>query len=159
MAIVSLKELKARLPAGKRLMGIDHSPKMWGLALSGPEMAYATPFKTIRRTKFQPDVAQLAKLCREYGVEGFVIGFPLNMDGTAGPRTDSVRHFADNLLKARDVFGFEPLIAFQDERLTTYGAGQILIEDLDMSGQKRKDIIDALAAAQILQAALEAMKD
>jgi putative Holliday junction resolvase len=155
MPIVSLKELKEKLPRGKRLMGIDHGEKTWGLALADPGLKMATPFKTIRRTKFTQDVAELAKLCREYEVAGFVIGMPYNMDGTSGPRVDSVTHFGDNLIRARDVLGFDPLIAFHDERLSTWAAEQALIDDLDMSREKRKQVIDAQAAAGILQAALD----
>src|SRR5689334_3321178 len=116
MPVVSLKELKAQLPPGKRVMGIDHAMNTWGVALADPGLTIATPFKTIRRTKFTPDVAKLAALCREYEVGGFVIGMPFNMDGTSGPRTDSVKHFADNMIKSKAVFISEPLIAFFDER-------------------------------------------
>ncbi len=158
MPIVSLKELKALLPRGKRLAGIDHGAKTWGLALSNPELTIATPLKTIQRSKFTLDVAKLAAVCREYEVAGFIIGMPFNMDDTSGPRTDSVKHFADNLIKAREILGFEPLIAFQDERLSTHAAEHLLIEDLDMSWKKRKGVIDAHAACPILQAALGAMK-
>jgi putative Holliday junction resolvase len=155
MPVVSLKELKDKLPRGKRLMGIDHGEKTWGLALANPDLTVATPFRTIRRTKFSQDILELGKLCREYEVAGFVIGMPFNMDGTSGPRADSVKHFADNLMKAREALGFDPLITFHDERLSTYAAEQALIDDLGMSREKRKSVIDAMAAAGILQAALD----
>lgn len=158
MPLIPLKDLKTALPPGARLMGIDQGAKTWGLALSDPDLSYATPFKTLKRTKFLPDVAALGALCRDYGVKGLVIGLPLNMDGSAGPRTDSVRHFADNLLKAKETLGFDPLIAFYDERLSTHAAEQVLIDDLNMRHDKRKDVIDALAAAHILQGALDALK-
>lgn len=152
MPVVSLKELKERLPKGKRLVGIDHGAKTWGLALSNPELTIATPFKTIRRGKFAADVARLKEICREYEVGGLVIGMPYNMDGSMGPRCDSVKHFADNLL---GVGGMDILIAFQDERLSSAAAEEALIEDLDMSREKRSARIDAHAAMWILQAALE----
>jgi putative Holliday junction resolvase len=155
MAIIPLKELKTHLPRGKRLMGIDHGEKTLGLALSNPDLTIATPFKTIQRTKFTQDIVTLAKICSEYEVFGFVIGLPLNMDGTEGPRVQSVKHFSDNLLKATEALGFEPLIAFFDERLSTYAAEQSLIDDLDMRRDKRKAVIDAAAAAHILKGALE----
>src|SRR5689334_22496610 len=101
MAIVTLKELRAALPKGKRLIGIDHGAKTWGLAVSNPELTMATPLRTIDRGKFKEDVGALAAICVEYGVGGFVIGLPLGMDGSEGPRVDSVRHFAENLLQAR----------------------------------------------------------
>jgi len=157
MPVVSLKELKQKLPRGKRLMGVDQSARNLGLALSNPELTIATPLKTIQRTKFKADVAALAAVCREYEVAGFVIGLPLNMDDTEGPRTDSVRHFGDNLIAAKETLGFDPLIAFQDERLSTFEADQFLSAEMGMSRDKRKAVIDAHAAAHILQAALERM--
>lgn len=157
MAVVTLKDLKSNLPKGKRLMGIDQSKKALGLALSNPELTIATPLKTIARTKFAEDVKALAAVCREYEVAGFVIGLPLNMDGTEGPRVDSVRHFALNLIAAKETLGFEPLIAFTDERLSTSAADDLLSEHTRLSRRERDGIIDQLAAQMILQGALEEM--
>ena len=153
----ALKALKASLPRGKRLMAIDHGTKTLGLALSNPALTMATPLKTIRRTKFTQDMRALAVVAKEYEVGGFVIGLPLNMDGSSGGRVDSVRHFGDNLAAAAEIFGFAPPVAFWDERLSTFAAEQLLIEDLNMSREKRREIIDAQAAAQILQSALDAL--
>jgi putative Holliday junction resolvase len=157
MPLVSLKDLKEKLPRGKRLMGIDHSAKNWGLALATPDFKMVTPFKTIRGATFSQNIVELGKLCREYEIGGFVIGMPYNMDGTSGGRVDSVKHFAFNLMKAKDALGFDPLIAFQDERLSTYGSEQLLIDDLDMRHDRRKDVIDAQAAADILKTALDGL--
>jgi putative Holliday junction resolvase len=157
MAIVAIKELKAALPAKSRLLGIDHGSKTLGLALANPALTMATPLKTIARTKFTENLRELAVLCKDYEIGGFVIGLPYNMDGTEGPRAQSVRHFGFNLLKDKDKLGFEPVIAFFDERLSTYAAEQMLIDDLNMRRDKRKEIIDAMAAAQILQGALDAL--
>ena len=157
MPIVPLKELKSRILPGKRLLAIDHGAKTWGLALADPALGVATPLKTIRRTKFAKDVKALAALAAEYAVGAFVIGLPVGMDGSEGPRCDSVRHFADNLLAARDVFGTEPLVAFMDERLSTHAAADLLTEGLGMRRERRKEVIDAQAAAQILSDALESM--
>ena len=156
-SIVSLKELKTALPKGKRLMGIDQGKKTLGLALSNPDLTIATPLKTIERSKFTQDVKTLADICREYGVGGFVIGLPLNMDDSEGPRTDSVRHFADNLVQAKEIFGFELLIAFFDERLSTYAVDDFLNEHAGISRKRRDEVIDKLAAQLILQGALEKM--
>lgn len=156
MTVLTLKELKAALPAGKRLIGIDHGSKTWGLAVSTPTLSMATPLKTIRRTKFGDDVKALAAICAEYGVAGFVIGLPLNMDGSEGPRVDSVRHFALNLEKAADALGFTPLIAFFDERLSTHAADDVMLS-FDVSRQKRAAAIDMIAAQHILQGALDKM--
>ena len=155
MAIVTLKELKASLPKGKRLMGIDHSKRNWGLAISNPNLTIATPLLTIVCTKFGKDVKKLAGLCKEYGVGGFVIGFPLNMDESEGPRVNSVRHFAENLLQAKNVLGFEPLITFFDERLSTSAVDDFLNENARISRKRRNAVIDKLAAQLILQGALE----
>ncbi len=157
MAILTLKELRAALPAGKRLLGVDQSKKALGLALSSPDLAMATPLKTIVRTKFTEDMKKLAGICREYVVGGFVIGLPVNMDGTEGPRVDSVRHFADNLIGAAEVLGFDPPIAFFDERLTTQAAHDLLEEAANISSKRRAEVIDQLAAQIILQGALDAM--
>src|SRR5690348_121374 len=136
MSIVSLKELKAALPKSKRLIGIDHSKKAWGLALSNPELSIATPLKTIMCEKFSKDVLALAALCKEYDVGGFVIGLPLNDDGSESPRTESVRHFGDNLIRAKDQLGFEPLIAFYDESFSTASAGDLLSQHSRLSRQE-----------------------
>jgi putative Holliday junction resolvase len=158
MAIVAIKELISQLPPKSRLLGMDHGEKTLGLALSNPELTMATPLKTLRGKNFTENLKELVSLCAEYGVRGFVIGLPLNMDDTEGPRAQSVRHFGLNLLKAKDKFGFEPVIAFQDERLSSYAVEQFLTEERGMSRQKHKDVIDALAAADILKSALEAAK-
>lgn len=157
MTIVTLKELRTALPKGKRLIGIDHGSKTWGLAVSNPDLTIASPLKTIVRSKFKEDVQALATICAEYGVSGFVIGFPLGMDGEEGPRVDSVRHFAENLIQSREILGFEPLIAFFDERLSTYAVDEFLNEHTRLSRKRRDKVIDKLAAQVILQGALETM--
>lgn len=136
---------------------MDHGEKTLGLALSNPELTIATPFKTLRRTTFTENLKELSALSREYGVRGFVIGLPLNMDDSEGPRAQSVRHFAANLLKAKDTLGFEPVITFFDERLSSFAVEDFLAEERKMPHKKRKEIIDALAASHILQGALEAL--
>ena len=159
MAVLTLKELKTSLPRGKRLMGIDQGEKTWGLAVSTPDLSFATPLTVIERTKFSLDVQRLSVLCKEYSVAGFVIGLPLNMDGSEGPRVDSVRHFADNLMKAKDILGFDPLIAFFDERLSTHTVDDFLNEHTRLSRKERDKVIDKLAAQVILQGALEKMNN
>jgi len=153
MAIFELKELKIHLPKGKRLMGIDHGSKTWGLAVSTPELNIATPLTTIKRSKFKLDIVKLANLCEDYNIAGFIIGLPLNMDGSEGPRVDSVRHFAVNLINAKDELGFEPIIAFFDERLSTFEMTDFLLEQ-NIRHKNHKKVIDKLAAQTILQGAL-----
>jgi putative Holliday junction resolvase len=157
MAVVSVKELKKLLRPRARLMGIDHSAKALGLALSNPELTLATPFKTLKRAKFTENIKELAPLCREYSIGGFVIGLPLNMDDSEGPRAQSVRHFGAELLKAKTLLGFDPVIAFFDERLSTFAVEDFLNEHNSLSRKKRDEIVDALAASHILQGALDEM--
>ena len=156
MPITELTQLCAQLPPGKRLMGIDHSKKAWGLAVSTPDLGMATPLSVITAAKFSDGVAQLADLCREYKAGGFVIGLPLNMDDSEGPRAQSVRHFADNLIAAKDKLGFEPVIAFFDERLST-AAVEDFLQEHKVPPHKRAAAIDKLAARMILQGALDAL--
>lgn len=137
---------------------MDHGAKKIGLALTSPDLSVITPFKTLACSNFSEYVKNLSAICSEYSVQSFVIGLPLNMDGSEGPRAQSVRHFADNLIKAKDQLRFEPLILFWDERLSSYGAEQTLIEDLNMSKRKRDEIIDQVAAAQILGDVIEAIR-
>lgn len=155
MAIVEIKDLKAVLPRGKRLLGIDAGEKTLGLAISDPGLMIASPLKTIARTKFTKDVTTLSLICKEYGVGGFIIGLPVNMDGSLGPRAQSVRDLALNFLSVPDVLGFEPVIAFWDERLSTMAVERFMIEEADTSRQKRDRIVDQSAAAWILQGALD----
>lgn len=160
MPIVTIKELKAEIlrrqkegARGLRLMGIDQSKNALGLALSNPELTMATPLRTIRRTKFAADLKKLSALCKEYGVTGFVIGLPLHMDGSEGPRTDSVRHFAQNLIAGKETLGFDPSIAFYDERLSTFEADDLL----KAAGTRRQNAKDSIAAHIMLTEALARM--
>ncbi|NIX77137.1 Holliday junction resolvase RuvX [Microvirga terricola] len=137
------------LPPRARLMGLDLGTKTIGLALSDVERRIATPLETIKRVKFTPDVARIKDLVAQYDVGGFVFGLPLNMDGTEGPRAQATRAFVRNL---------KPLIAlpvlFWDERLSTAVVTRTLL-DADTSRAKRADVVDKMAAAYILQGALD----
>ena len=155
MAIVSIKDLRSVLAPKSRLLGMDHGEKTLGLALSNPELPISTPLKTLVSAKFTENLRQLTAVCKEYGVGGFVIGLPLNMDGTEGKRAESVRTFATNLIKAKDTLGFEPAIAFFDERLSTFAVEQFMIDEMQMSRKKRDKQVDRLAAAHILENALK----
>lgn len=155
MAIVAIKELRKACPPKTRLLGMDISDKNIGLALSNPEWTLATPLKTLKRTKFLENISEIAAICKDYSIGGFVIGLPLNMDDSEGPRAQAVRHYAMNLIREKKSLGFAPAIAFQDERLSTFAAEDFLSEHNRMDRQKRAGIIDALAAAHILQAALD----
>jgi len=146
--IVSLADLDA-LPVGKRLIGIDLGTKTIGLALSDVSRSIASPLQTIRRTKFSADVKRLAELAARHGVGGLVVGLPLNMDGSEGPRAQATRAFVRNLATHL------PLpVAFWDERLTTAAVTRTLLE-ADASRARRSDLVDKMAASYILQGALD----
>ena len=157
MAIRNPHALKALLPPGKRLIGLDLGEKTIGVAISDPALMVASPIDTIRRTKFTEDVKQLVKLMAGREVGGIIVGLPINMDGTQGPRCQSVRHFAENLLTRTDLLGAEPEIAFWDERLSTAVVQRFLTDEVDMRRNKRAQAVDKMAAAYILQGALDAL--
>ncbi|WP_417464048.1 Holliday junction resolvase RuvX [Kordiimonas sp.] len=135
----------------QRLLGMDPGTKTIGLALSDITFTVATPLEIIRRKRFKDDVARLEVLVAEHNIGGFVIGWPVNMDGSEGPRCQSVRAFADNLAKVFDL----PQVLW-DERLSTSAVERTLLE-ADSSRARRKDVIDKMAAAYILQGALHAL--
>ena len=150
----SATDLPEQLIRGQRLLGIDPGSKTLGLAISDAALAIASPLTTIRRGKFAQDAAQLAELCDEQRVGGLVIGLPVNMDGTEGPRCQSVRQFARNLAEKA---GFDMPIAFWDERLSTAAVERFLIDEADMTRRRRAEVVDKMAAAYILQGALDAI--
>jgi putative Holliday junction resolvase len=146
---VPLVELPARLPPGTRLAGLDLGTKTIGIALSDFGLRIATPFHTIRRTKFGQDAAALLALCAREKVGALVLGLPINMNGTEGPRAQATRSFV------RSLAPLSPLpVALWDERLSTAAAERAMIE-ADLSRKKRAEKIDAAAAAFILQGALD----
>ena len=142
----------AALPASGKLLGLDLGTKTIGVAVSDALRYSATPLETIRRTKFTADAQQLEALARANAVVGIVLGLPLNMDGTEGPRAQSTRAFARNLAQKL------PLpIAFWDERLSTSAVTRMLIE-ADTRRDRRAEVVDKLAASYILQGALDRLR-
>jgi putative Holliday junction resolvase len=138
-----------RLAPRARLMGIDLGTKTIGLALSDVENRISTPLETIKRVKFTPDAERIKQLAERYGVGGLVIGLPLNMDGSEGPRAQATRAFVRNLKPLIDL----PML-FWDERLSTVAVTRTLL-DADASRARRAESVDKLAAAYILQGALD----
>lgn len=157
MPIGLLKDLYASVPAYRRLLGLDIGEKTIGLALSDPMHSIATPLLVIQRVKFTKDIEELHKVIKEFEIGGYVLGYPVNMDGTEGPRCQSVRHFAEELVKYPQIVGANPWISLWDERLSTASVDRFLVEDVDMSRTKRKQVVDKLAAQFILQGALDFM--
>jgi putative holliday junction resolvase len=151
MAIVDITELAALLPRGTVVAGLDLGTKTIGFAVSDLGLGFATPRTVIRRAKFTADAQALTKALDAERCGAIVIGLPVNMDGTEGPRAQSTRAFVRNFLRLDD----RPL-AFWDERLSTVAAERGLIE-ADVSRAKRATRIDSAAAAFILQGALDRM--
>lgn len=145
-------ELKAAVPAGQRLMGLDVGTKTIGLALSDTRLVIASPLDTIRRRNFRDDMATLLALIDRHGAGGVVIGLPLSLAGTDTPRSQSVRAFARNLAALRDM----PALLW-DERLSTAAVTREMIA-ADMTRKRRAEIVDKVAAAYILQGCLDAIR-
>ena len=149
MAVVDLLELP---PAGA-LFGLDLGEKTIGVAASDATRFIASPIELIRKTKFTADAARLFELMAHRSAVGLVIGLPVNMDGTEGPRAQSARAFARNLLRVRDL-----PIAFWDERLSSSAVNRMLIDEHDMTRARRAEVVDKTAAAWILQGALDRLR-
>jgi putative Holliday junction resolvase len=148
-ADIPIEDLSARLPTGARLAGLDLGEKTIGIALSDPGLRIATPFHTIRRTKFSKDAKELLAICARENIGGLVLGLPINMNGTEGPRAQATRAFLRNLAALTDL-----PVALWDERLSTAAAERAMLE-ADLSRRKRAERIDAAAASFILQGALD----
>lgn len=142
----------AALPPAGKLLGLDLGTKTIGVATSDGLRYSATPLETIARTKFTADAERLKTLITQNAAVGIVLGLPLNMDGSEGPRAQSTRAFARNLAKLVDI-----PIAFWDERLSTSAVTRTLIE-ADIRRNKRAQVVDKLAASYILQGALDRLR-
>ena len=158
MAVVAIAELKALLPTGHRLLGLDLGTKTIGLALSDVMGTIATPMETLKRTKFTKDALKLADIIKAENVGALVLGLPVEMDGTEGPRCQSARQFAANLDPVLTEAGIGDMpILFWDERLSTVAVERVLINEADMTRKRRAEVVDKAAAAWILQGALDAL--
>lgn len=149
MPVLDLLALADAVPRGSRLIGVDLGTKTIGLALSDVLWTIASPLETIRRVKFTPDVAQLLDIAARHGAGALVFGLPKNLDGTEGPRAQSTRAFVRNMLPRTDM----PVV-FWDERLSTQAVNRTLME-ADASRARRAELVDKMAAAYILQGALD----
>ena len=146
---LKLAETLQSLPPGKRLMGLDLGSKTIGVATSDRTRTIATPIETIARKKFTADAERLLRIIEAENIGLIVLGMPVNMDGTEGARCQSTRAFARNFSRLSPV----PIV-FWDERLSTAAVERMLIQ-ADASRARRDQVIDKLAAAWILQAALD----
>lgn len=149
MLIESAQEFNGRLPGQCRLLGLDVGDTTIGLALSDLTRAIATPLETISRSKFAKDVEHLKSVIATHAVAGLVIGYPINMDGSHGPRTQSTRTFTANIGKAIAL----PMLLW-DERLSTVAVERAMLEG-DLSRRRRAQLVDKLAASYMLQGFLD----
>jgi putative Holliday junction resolvase len=154
MAIVDFAELSALLPPEGRLMALDVGTKTVGVAASDRLRMLATPLLTVRRSRLAADLAALAELACKHEARALVVGLPLNMDGSEGPRCQSIRQFAANIERHAPPSLAALPILLQDERLSTAAVTRGMIDDYDMSRAKRAERVDAAAAAWILESAL-----
>ncbi len=150
MLLDKTADLAGALRSGVRLLGLDVGAKTVGLAISDPARRVASPLETLARGKFRDLAAKLLAIADERGVGGLVLGWPVNMDGTEGSRCQATRQFAQNLLALRDL-----PIALWDERMSTQAVQRMLIDEMDTTRQRRAELVDKLAAAYILQGALD----
>jgi putative Holliday junction resolvase len=153
MPVLDLPDFVAVLPRGAPVVGLDPGEKTIGVAVSDASRMIASPLELIRKTRFTADAQALFKAMDSRGAAGIVIGLPVNMDGTEGPRCQSARALARNLLRLKDM-----PIAFWDERLSSAAVNRMLIDEADVTRARRAELVDKAAAAYILQGALDRMR-
>ena len=154
MPLINMAELRAGLAAGRRLIGIDLGAKVIGLALSDVGLMLASPHAALRRAKFSANAAEIAAIAGKQGADGLVVGLPLSMDGSFGPAAQAARDWARALSDATDLPA-----ALWDERLSSAAVNRFLIAEADMTRARRAAVVDQMAAAYILQAALDASRN
>ena len=153
MPVFDLPGLVEATPAGTPWLGLDLGEKTIGVAASDATRMIASPLELIRKTRFTQDAERVLKLMDGRKASALIIGLPLNMDGSEGPRAQSCRAFARNLQRLREV-----PVAFWDERLSTSAVERFLIDDLDLTRKRRAGVVDRTAAAWILQGALDRLR-
>ena len=151
MPLINMASLRQALPPSHRLIGLDPGARTIGVALSDVGLMLASPWGALPRTKLGAVASKLAALAKQEQAAGFVVGYPLSMDGTMGPAAQAARDWA---LALSDLTQLPA--ALWDERLSSAAVNRMLISELDMTRRKRAAVVDGLAAAYILQAALDA---
>lgn len=150
MAVFNLTELRAALPRGTRLIGVDPGARLVGLALTDVTLTLASPYGSLPRGKLGANAAEVAAIARKEGAGGLVVGLPLGMDGSFGPAAQAAKDWGRALADAAGL-----PVAFWDERLSSAAVNRAMIE-ADLTRAKRAKAVDAAAAAYMLQAALDA---
>ena len=153
MALFNMAELRQRLQPGQRLIGLDPGARIIGVALSDVGLMLATPYGSLKRGKLAAAVRDVLQLARQQGAGGVVVGWPLSMDGTMGPAAQAARDWARALSD-----GTALPAALWDERLSSAAVNRFLVQELDMTRRKRAAVVDSMAAAYTLQAALDASR-
>jgi len=151
MALFNLRELRAAIAPGQRLLGLDPGARVIGVALSDVSLMLASPYGSLKRGKLSVNAAEIAAIARREGAGGVVVGLPLSMDGTMGPAAQAARDWARSL---SEVSGLPA--AVWDERLSSAAVNRFLIGEADMTRQRRAKVVDQMAAAYMLQGALDA---
>jgi putative Holliday junction resolvase len=151
MAVFNMTDLRARLGRDQRLIGIDLGSKTIGLALSDVRLMLASPYGALRRAKLSANAAEIAAIAKKEGAGGLVVGLPLSMDGSLGPAAQAARDWTGALSEATGLPA-----ALWDERLSSSAVNRVLIEQADASRARRAAVVDQMAAAYILQGALDA---
>ena len=153
MPLFNMTDLRAQLLPGQRLLGIDPGAKSIGLALSDVTLMLATPHSTLKRDKLKANAASISRIAQKEGVGGLVIGLPLSMDGSAGPAAQAARDWTHAMSLETGLPA-----ALWDERLSSSAVNRFLIQEADMTRKRRAEVVDRMAAAYLLQAALDASK-
>jgi len=149
----NIAALLAALTTGQRLLGLDIGDKTIGLAISDPMFMIASPVKTIMRTeKFATAVAEMREIVKNEEVGGLLVGLPVSMDGTEGPRCQKTRDLTSEISMQLNL-----PVTFWDERLSTSAIERFLVTEADMTRKRRKDVVDKMAAGYILQGALDSI--
>jgi putative Holliday junction resolvase len=153
MPLLSMLELRALLRRNQRLLGLDPGSRTIGVALTDVGVSLASPYGSIKRRKLRDNARELVALVDKEGVGGIVVGLPLSMDGSSGPAAQAARDWA---LALSDAIRLP--VALWDERLSSVAANRFLIEQADISRSKRAHAVDRLAAAWMLQSAIDSVK-
>lgn len=149
MLCASIDEFRAALPERRRLIGLDVGEKTVGIAMSDAGAMIATPMETIVRAKFSKDAETLKRIAQQHGIGGIIVGYPINMNGSEGPRCQSIRQFCKNLMPHLAL----PMMLW-DERMSTLAVERTMLE-ADLSRGRRAELVDKMAAAYILQGFLD----
>lgn len=153
MLVASVAALRASLPKGARLIGLDPGSKTIGVALSDVTLTIASPYGALKRAKLKANAAEIAAIAAKEGAGGVVVGLPLSMDGTAGPAAQAARDWATALAAALGL-----PVALWDERLSSAAVNRMLIGEADLTRARRAAVVDKAAAAYMLQSALDATR-